>query len=64
LAGRDDEHDANIGETRLCPNRDSTRAPPDLVKALPFQLCNTLYTVSTQHQYSDIMYVIGYTVAT
>jgi len=23
-----------------------------------------LYTVSTQHQYSDIMYAVGYTVAT
>jgi len=29
------------------------------------QLCNTLYTVSTQqHQYSNIMYAIDYTMAT
>jgi len=27
-------------------------------------LYNILYTVSTQHQYNDIMYAIGYTVAT
>jgi len=34
----------------------------NLTEAIP--LCNILYTVSTQHQYSDIMYAIGYTVAT
>ena len=28
-----------------------------------YDLYNILYTVSTQHQYSDIMYAVGYTVA-
>jgi len=37
LPGRNDENDTNIGETSPCPNRRTTRAPPDQVKALPFQ---------------------------
>ena len=60
LGGGERHKEEHLGSSKL-----KCEITKDVRRAQCIQLYNILYTVNTQqYQYSDIMYAVGYTVAT